>query len=206
MAILDQIIDQARTQSLLELVAVMAAILYLLLAIRENILCWFFAALSTAIFIWLYGDIRLYMESALNGYYLLMAGYGWFWWSRGDRRDREQHRQSQPVVSWPFRTHAIAIAALVGLSGVNGALLSYYTDAALPYLDSLTTWLAVWATFLVAKKVLENWWYWLFIDALLIWINWTRGLELTSLLYVGYLCMIPFGLVAWTKSRRNGAH
>ena len=62
---------------------------------------------------------------------------------------------------WPRQTHAVAIAVIVVVSALNGFLLTRYTDAAFPYIDSLTTWSAIWATFLVARKVLENWWYWL---------------------------------------------
>ena len=59
------------------------------------------------------------------------------------------------------------------------------------------------ATFLVARKVLENWWYWLVIDAASVVIYWTRDLHLTALLFVVYVAMIPFGLVAWQRSRRE---
>ena len=92
---------------------------------------------------------------------------------------------------------------IVALSLVSGALLGAYTDAAFPYIDSLTTWSAVWATFLVARKVLENWWYWLVIDIASVLIYWVRDLQLTSLLFVVYVIMIPFGLVSWTRSWRK---
>jgi nicotinamide mononucleotide transporter len=77
------------------------------------------------------------------------------------------------------------------------------TDAALPYIDSLTTWFAIWGTFLVARKVLENWWYWLAIDIASVFIYWSRDLQLTSVLFMVYVIMIPFGLVSWTKSMRE---
>ena len=66
-----------------------------------------------------------------------------------------------------------------------------------------TAWSAIWATFLVARKVLENWWYWLAIDAASVIIYWMRDLQLTSLLFVAYVLMIPFGLISWTRSWRE---
>jgi nicotinamide mononucleotide transporter len=84
-----------------------------------------------------------------------------------------------------------------------GTLLARHTDAAFPYIDSATTFAAIWATFLVARKVLENWWYWLAIDTVSIFIYWSRDLELTSLLFLLYVGMIPFGLVRWTRSYRE---
>ncbi len=178
-----------------EIVAVLAAIAYLGFAIRQKIVCWLFAALSTAIYIWLFIEAKLYMESVLNAFYLVMAGYGWTVWSSGG-----SDGQDRPVVKWSLNIHLVAIVTVVILSTVNGILLSAYSDAAFPYIDSLTTWFAIWATFLVARKVLENWWYWLVIDIASIFIYWSRDLQLTGLLFVVYVIMIPFGLISWSKS------
>ena len=106
------------------------------------------------------------------------------------------------MVLWSLRINAMAIAGIVFASAISGFLLQTETDAALPYIDSLTTWFAVWATFLVARKVLENWWYWLVIDIASVIIYWSRGLELTSMLFIVYVILIPFGLLSWTKSMR----
>jgi nicotinamide mononucleotide transporter len=192
------LLEQAKAQSLPEVIAVIAAILYLLFAIRENIICWFFAAISTAIYVWLFIEAKLYMESVLNGFYLIMAGYGYFVWNSG-RRDGG----NKPVVVWPLETHLKAIAAIITVSVANGYLLSAFSDAAFPYIDSLTTWFAIWSTFLVARKVLENWWYWLVIDSASVIIYWSRDLQLTSVLFVVYVCMIPIGLYSWNKSMRE---
>jgi nicotinamide mononucleotide transporter len=198
LTVLSQITEQLLAQSVPEVIAVLAAIAYLAFAIRQQIVCWIFAAISTAIYIWLFIEAKLYMESMLNLFYLVMAGYGWYVWSSG--RDEGHDR---PVVIWPRNTHLTAIAVLVIFSAASGYLLSKNSDAAFPYIDSLTTWFAIWATFLVARKVLENWWYWLLIDIASIFIYWTRDLELTALLFVIYVIMIPFGLMSWTKSMRE---
>jgi nicotinamide mononucleotide transporter len=198
LTVLSQITEQLLAQSVPEVIAVLAAIAYLAFAIRQQIVCWIFAAISTAIYIWLFIEAKLYMESMLNLFYLVMAGYGWYVWSSG--RDEGHDR---PVVIWPRNTHLTAIVVLVILSAASGYLLSKNSDAAFPYIDSLTTWFAIWATFLVARKVLENWWYWLLIDIASIFIYWTRDLELTALLFVIYVIMIPFGLMSWTKSMRE---
>jgi nicotinamide mononucleotide transporter len=193
--ILEILGSQARQLAPLEVVAVIAAIAYLLLAIRQNIWCWLGAAISTAIYVYLFVDARLYMESVLNLFYFAMAIYGWSAWYRGGSDDHEL-----PVSVWTLRVHGVAITIIVALSTINGSLLDRYTDAAWPYVDSLTTWGAIWATFLVARKVLENWWYWLVIDVASIGIYWSRDLQLTSLLFAVYVVMIPFGMIAWRRS------
>ena len=198
MTVLSQIVEQARAQSPAEVVAVVSAVAYLVLAIRQNIACWFFAAISTAIYIWLFIVAKLYMESVLNGFYLAMAVYGWFVWRSG-----KDASGTRPVTVWPLQRHIIALLFIALVALLNGFALNTWTDAAYPYIDSLTTWSAIWATFLVARKVLENWWYWLVIDAASVAIYWSRDLQLTSLLFVLYLVMIPFGLKAWTESLRR---
>jgi nicotinamide mononucleotide transporter len=194
------IASQARDFAPLEFIAVAAAIAYLLLAIRQNIWCWLGAALSTAIYVYLFFDARLYMESALNLFYFAMAIYGWSVWYFGRSGDEEL-----PVSVWRRSVHGIALTFIVAASIVSGYLLARYSDAVYPYVDSLTTWGAIWATFLVARKVLENWWYWLVIDTASIFIYWSRDLQLTALLFVVYVVMIPFGLVAWRRSWREQA-
>jgi nicotinamide mononucleotide transporter len=184
-----------------EAIAVVCAVLYLLLAIRENIWCWFFAGISTALYVWLFMDARLYMESFLNVFYFGMAIYGWRVWLAGRDAGHEM-----PVTTWPLRIHTAAIGMIAVLVLISGTMLTRYTEAAFPYVDSATTFAAIWATFLVARKVLENWWYWLAIDAVSIYIYWSRDLELTALLFVVYVAMIPFGLISWTRSYRDEPH
>lgn len=198
MSLVTEIFEQGRAQSPAEVIAVVTAIAYLVFAIRQNIVCWVFAAISTSIYIGLFVDAKLYMEAVLNGFYLAMAVYGFYVWRSGTETSHQL-----PVVTWPLRTHLLAGGSLILLSALTGTTLQNYTDAAFPYVDSMTTWFAIWATFLVARKVLENWWYWLAIDLASVFIYWSRDLELTGILFAIYIVMIPFGLVAWTKSMRK---
>jgi len=190
--------DQAGAYSGLEITAVLFAILYLVLAIRQNIWCWLCAMVSTAIYVWLFIGARLYMESVLNIFYFIMAVYGWSVWRSGDSDEK-----MLSVSVWSAVTHFNAVLMIAILTAISGYMLTSYTDAAYPYVDSATTFAAIWATFLVARKVLENWWYWLLIDTVSVLIYWSRGLELTAFLFVIYVVMIPFGLVSWTRSYRK---
>ena len=191
------LLRQAQAMSLPETLAVVLAVMYLLLAIRQNIWCWFCAAISTAIFVYLFFQVSLYMEALLNVFYFAMAIYGWRNWRAGVADGGEL-----PVVVWPLQTHALAIIVILLVSASSGYLLATRTDAAFPYIDSITSWAAVWATYLVARKVLENWWYWLAIDATMVYVFWAKQLELTAVLYVVYLLLIPVGLISWTRSYR----
>ena len=190
--------EQYQALSPFELLAVLLAIGYLLLAIRQNIWCWFCAGISTAMYVYLFADAKLYMESFLNAFYFVMALYGWTVWHSGRAGSAEL-----PVSVWPRSIHMVALLAIAAISMISGYLLDRFTDAAFPYIDSMTTWSAIWATFLLARKVLENWWYWLVIDAVSVFIYWVRDLQLTSLLFVIYVILVPIGLMNWTRSYRN---
>ena len=192
------LIEQARALSPLEVIAVAMAVAYLALAIRQNIWCWACAGISTAIYVYLFVEAKLYMESALNLFYFARAVYGWWVWHA-----RQPGDVALAVTRWPLARHAAAIGTIILLSGSSGYLLDRHTDAAFPYIDSLTTWGAIWATFLVARKVLENWWYWLIIDLVSVIVYEARGLPLTALLFVVYVAMIPFGMMSWARSMRD---
>ena len=192
--------EQLQALSPLELSAVVLAIAYLVLAIRQNIWCWLCAGISTAIYVYLFADAKLYMESFLNVFYFVMAIYGWYVWYFGKSGDDEL-----AVSVWPRSVHIVAIAIIIVMSLTSGFLLERFTDAEFPYIDSMTTWGAIWATFLVARKVLENWWYWLVIDAVSVFIYWARDLELTSLLFVIYVVLVPIGWLSWSRSYRRQA-
>lgn len=194
------ILAQLQALSPVETTAVVLAIAYLILAIRQNIWCWFCAGVSTAIYIYLFADAKLYMESLLNVFYFVMAIYGWYMWYFGRAGNTEL-----PVSVWSGSVHMLAIAIIAAMSLTSGLLLDRFTDAKFPYIDSMTTWSAVWATFLVARKILENWWYWLIIDGVSIFIYWARDLQLTSSLFVLYVILVPIGLLNWRRTYRQQA-
>lgn len=193
-----QLIADFLAMNFLELVAVALAIVYLLLAVRESLWCWAAAFISTAIYLYLFFDARLYMESVLQLFYLAMAVYGWQQWRRGGPGGKNLE-----VSSYPLYMHGAAIAAVLALSALSGWLLSSYTEAAFPYLDSFTTWSAVWTTFLVTRKKIENWLYWIVIDSLSIYLYDSRGLALTAMLFALYVVISVFGFISWQKVHRQ---
>ncbi len=175
-----------------EATAVVLGVAYLLLAMRESLWCWYAAFASTAIFLVLFWDVGLLMESALQLYYLAMAIYGWWHWQRGS----EDHTELA-ISSWGWRQHLLAITTVILAAAASGALLQGYSSAALPYLDSFTTWGSIITTWMVARKILENWLYWLVIDSVSIYLYLDRALYLTALLFVVYLIIVLFGYRKW---------
>lgn len=179
----------------LETVAVVLGIAYLLLAMRENSLCWYCAFVSTGIYIWIFGDVSLYMEAALNAYYMLMAVYGWYQWQRGGAGS-----SGIQLSCLSLNSHLVAIGVVLVLSLISGYLLAQSTNARMPYLDSFTTWGSVLTTYLVARKVVENWIYWIVINSVSIFLYIDRELYQTAGLFCLYLILAVIGYIAWSKA------
>ena len=197
MTLLNSLTSSLAAASIVEVTGVVLAIGYLLFAIRQNILCWFAALFSSVIYLWLFFEARLYMESALQIFYAAMAVYGWYQWKYGGIE-----HQGLRIVTWRLHIHAIVIGGILGLTLGFGWVLSA-TDAAFPYLDSFTTVAAVITTYMVTRKVLENWAYWFVIDGLSVYLYVSRELYLTAGLFVLYLFMILIGFRCWWREWRT---
>jgi nicotinamide mononucleotide transporter len=184
--------DVLASISWIEIGAVVFAIAYLVLAIRQNVLCWPAALISVTLSLVLFYTAKLYMETALQIFYIAMAIYGWHQWRRGGTG-----HSGVRITLWSKRAHAITLAAVIILSAGFGAVLAARTDAALPYADSFTTIGALVATYMVTKKVLENWAYWFVLDSVSVFVYVARELYLYALLFVLYLVLIVIGYRRW---------
>jgi len=180
-----------------ESVAVVFALLYLVLAVRRSIWCWYAALVSTLIYLVIFYGKLLYMESALQVFYIGMAAYGWWQWRGGNSGNDEL-----PISRLGWTQHVKLIALIVVGTAVFGFAMSL-TSAALPWVDSFTTVAAVIATWMVARKIFENWYYWLVIDSVSIYLYLNRGLLLTALLFGLYIILIIVGIISWSRAYRQ---
>lgn len=177
----------------------MTGILYILLAARENIWCWFFGAVSSLLGIILFFWVDLYAEAFLYFYYVIAAAYGWWSWSGGGR----QYLDSLPIQTWPFLKQAggVVIVFLLGL--LLGYILDRHTPASYPWVDSQTTVFSFWATYLTTRKVLSNWLYWIVIDAVSVGLYSSRGLLLYAALMLVYTGMAIWGFYEWRQKKKQ---
>jgi len=178
----------------LEIFAVCSAILYLILAANEDVRCWYAALFSSILYMYIMYTAGLMMESFLQIFYICMAIYGWYIWS-----NKINVEQELKIRSWKMQYHLYTITIVTLLAIISGFLLEKYTQAALPFLDAFTTWGAIITTYMVAKKIIENWIYWFVIDSISIYLFISRELYLTSLLFFIYLIIIIFGYRSWMK-------
>ena len=183
---------------LMEITAVVFAIIYLLLAVKQDVRCWYAAIFSSFLYFFIMMSANLYMEAYLQIFYIIMAIYGWFQWNK-----ISENKSKFIVRTWSIKQHLIVISSVISLAYISGSLLNIYTEAALPFIDALTTWGAIIATYMVAKKLLENWIYWFVIDSISVLLFMSRGLYLTSVLFFVYLIIIYFGYKSWTNIKHE---
>ena len=180
-----------------EILAVLLAIAYLLLAIRQDPLCWLAAALSTLIYLVLMYRVELYMQTLLQLFYLYMAAYGYWSWRHGG----EEHASGElSVRQWNIRQHFLSVASILFLTGIIGYLMTEHTGANQAYLDTFISLSAMLTTWMVTQKILDNWLYWIVIDSLSVWLYLEADLYFTAGLYVFYTLMCIFGYREWKKT------
>ena len=177
--------------SITESTAVFFSILYVILAIKENVWCWGAAAISVILYIYICYTAQLYPETGLQFFYLLMAIYGYYQWNKND--------STLKIQQWTITKHLLTLLLGALLTFLMGFYFSIYTNAAMPLVDSFTTVFSVFATYMVTKKVIENWLYWIVIDAVSVYLYFSRDLQLTSLLFLAYTIIAIFGYLSWLK-------
>jgi nicotinamide mononucleotide transporter len=178
--------------SLPEWIAVALALAYVLLAIRQSRWCWPAAAASAAIYLVLFARGGLPMQAILQAFYIAMAGYGWHAWRPSEGQAREL-----PVTTRSATWHTVTLFMVVAAAAVNARVLPGTAGAEVAFADSLVAWGSVVATWMVARKVLENWLYWIAFDLLAVGLYFSQGFHATAGLFVLYVALSVRGFFAW---------
>ena len=183
--------------SIIEGVAVFFSVLYVILAAKESIWCWGAAAISVTLYIYICFFAQLYPETGLQVFYLFMAFYGYYHWNKKE--------QSLQISEWSISKHLFILIVGAILTFLMGFYFATYTNAKMPIVDSFTTVFSIFATYMVVKKILGNWLYWIVIDTVSVYLYFSRDLHLTSLLFMAYTIIAIFGYFNWLKKMQKDA-
>jgi nicotinamide mononucleotide transporter len=176
-----------------ELVAVAFGFAYIVLAIRQHRACWIAGGISTAIYITIFVGAGLPLQAALQVIYVAMSVYGWIAW-RPDAKPAVRPR------SWPWSRHLIALAG-VGIATAAGApLLARFAVSGAPLADALGTFASIVATWLLARRYIDTWYWWIVTDTGLAALFASQGLRFTAALYLAYALMAIAGWRSWRRS------
>jgi nicotinamide mononucleotide transporter len=179
----------------IEATAVIFGLLCVGLTIRQNIWCWPTGLVQVALYIAIFYSVKLYSDLILHVIYVVLQIYGWYHWLHGGK-----NRSTLPVSSLTYRGWLAWPSVVVVGTFAWGYLMATYTDASVPYGDAFTTAASLVAQWLMARKRVESWLFWISVDVVAIGIYWYKGLYLTSGLYAAFLVLAIAGLLAWRKS------
>jgi len=185
----------------LELFGVASGLLFLYLEIKEKLWLWPVGLITSAVYIIVFFKSGFYADMALQGYYVVISIYGWWHWISGRINNSDKHKL--PITRLKKQLAIILSAVTLALWFAMWLILSKFTDSQVPIGDSFTTALSIVATWMLARKILEQWWVWGVVNAVSLSLYLYKGLYPTSILFVFYTVMVVVGYIEWKKNLKS---
>ncbi|HCE58938.1 MAG TPA: nicotinamide riboside transporter PnuC [Prolixibacteraceae bacterium] len=183
-----------------ELLGAILGLIYIYLSIRQKILTWPVGLLSSVFYILIFFQARLYAGMGLQVYYAAMSIYGWYYWVKGENNTTGE--KLNVSYTKPFEWIMIAAAFFVVLILIV-MVLKNYTDSDVPFIDAFTTTAGIIATWMMARKLIENWIIWVFTDLISVFLYIEKQLWVTALLYLVFTTMAILGFIEWRKNLKR---
>ena len=175
-----------------EAVAVVLNLGFTALIAHERRAGWALGFVAAAISIGLYALTRTWALCALNIYYVLMAAYGWWAWGRDE--------EAPPVRRATASLNLALVAACTAGTALVGLTLRHWLDGTYPMVDAFVGVFSLAATWLMTRKYIDNWVWFIVADAVGIWLNWRIGYQLYAAQYAVYIALSIMGLVRWRNA------
>jgi nicotinamide mononucleotide transporter len=202
---LQQFVHDIKGTSLLEYVAVFAGIISVIFSRIENIWVYPTGLINTVIYIYLSFKFHLIGEASVNFYYTVMSVYGWWLWTRKDRKE-------QPVIKVTYSNKKEWIQEVIFFLFFYVTIffaltyLKRYFEGAIPWADAFASATAYTGMWLMAKKKVESWWWWIATNTASIPLYYVKGLAFTSVYYVVLLVLAVFGLLEWQRRGKTSGN
>ena len=194
---MNQVVDWV-IQHYFELLAAVLGFIAIFLQIKQNVWYWFVSIIMVTMYIYIYIGAKLYADMSLQVYYLFISFYGWYAWLYGNTKD-DQNKELR-VSSSPKKIIRNLTAITIILFFAIAWFLIQFTNSDLPYWDSFTTALSFVATWMLARKKIENWLIWVVVDAVSVAIYIYKGLYPTAVLF---LCLTFLAIVGYRKWKKE---
>lgn len=182
----------------LEIFAVIISVIGVALTIKRNMWCWFFNFLAFVLYAYLFFEFKLYGETILQFFFMVVNFYGFYHWLKGKQQDHE-------IRIVPISVHLVIIQMFLAAVGgfLFGWSLHHFTDAALPWLDSQLAAFSLLATYWTSRKHIATWVLWVFVDVVYVGMFLHKDLYLTAVLYAAFVLMATFGWWQWTQVKNK---
>ena len=186
----------------IEIFGVITGIIYVILEVKQNRLLWPLGIITSAAYNYIFFTGKFYADMGLQVYYVLISIYGWYYWSRGGAK---AVKGELPVVRMT-RQQLILLSLSFIAFWVAIYFLDTFTDSTVPLGDSLTTALAIVATWMLTRKIIEQWFLWIIANVVSIGLYIYKGLYPTVILYAVYAGMAVYGYLEWKRSMNKHIH
>jgi len=180
--------------TLLEIIAVIFGILSVWYSKKVNILVYPTGIISVLIYVYICFFAKLYADMGINFVYFVMSIYGWYFWTR-----KTADKKTVPISFCSKREHFINLMMFVFFFISLTYVLKNYTDSNVPIWDSLTTAFFIVGMWLMAKKKVENWIFWIIGDVISIPLYFYKGLVFTSFQFIIFLILAILGYIEWRQ-------
>jgi nicotinamide mononucleotide transporter PnuC len=184
----------------IEVVGASLALLYLLLEVRQKWTMWIVGIFSSAFYVYIFFHAHLFANMGINVYYTLMSFYGLYCWKLAKRSDKESSLDFHSISS---RLAVILSILSVLIFIVIYGILTLFPESEVPIPDALVAALSIVATWMTARKIVECWYPWIFVNFFAVGLYAYQGLYPTAVLFIIYGILSIFGLINWRKSILN---
>jgi nicotinamide mononucleotide transporter len=205
--IVQQFLNDIHQSSWLEFIAVITGIASVVYSRRENILVYPVGMISTGIFIYLYVKHGLYADASVNFYFTVMSIIGWYMWSEKNPANRQPLTPQKAALKITRSTNKEWTSAVLFFCAcwlVLYVVLKSFTDSTVPIADSFTSGAAFTGMWLMNKKKLENWIWWIITDLASVPLNFYKHLVFASFQYLVFLILAIMGYITWRKKALYG--
>lgn len=187
---------------IIEIIGVVVGLVYLYLEYKASIHLWIVSIIMPAIYLYIFFRAGLYADVGINLYYLLIALYGWAAWRYSFRLFGKKDNHLKEELQISHATRKDWLKAGVGYLAAQVAIawaLGRFTDSDVVIVDSFVAALSIVGMWMLARKVIEQWWVWFVVDIVSVGLFIYKDLYFTAILYLLYAVIAVFGYRKWNK-------
>lgn len=161
---------------------------------RNKVHTWWTGIIGTILLGIMFFEVKLYADMILQIFFVLTGIWGWWNWRSGGAEKTEL-----PITRVNFGQLGLFAVAAIFLTIAHGFMLHTLTDASFPFIDSIILVCSIIAQFLLMKRKLESWYFWILVDMVAVPLYAAKELYLTSAIYFVFLVLAIWGLFHWRK-------
>lgn len=199
-------------EKILEYFGVLTGLLYLFLEIKQHRAMWIVGFITSLVYVFVFFSSKIYADMGLNLYYVGISVYGFWQWTRSRKKEKKETAfapEITPEAATPpalilYRSLTLPLATGIGIALIAifyglYFILSRYTDSPIPVGDAFTTAVGIVATWMLARRIIEHWIFWIVVNFVSAYLYYVRGLYPTLFLYLCYAALAAVGLYNWKK-------